>query len=234
MPTSYPGGFDSYTNKVDGTSDVLAADINNLQDAVAAIQARLGLSSSGANITAGSAAFTASPSIRSAGPTAFFRHTSNMSAMLHCNSNLFYILRGGVDTESWSQVNGQWPLTVDLSNNDATFGRNLAAVGNVTAYSDERLKTNWRPLAPDFLTRFSRVKTGVYDRIDNGATQIGVSAQSLREVLPQAVLEDGEGTLSVAYGNAALAACVELAKRVVGQEARIAHLEALVAKLVED
>lgn len=234
MPTSYPGSLDSYTNKVDGTSDVLAADINNLQDAVVAIQTRLGNSASGVNITAGSASFTASPTVRNASPTVYLRDTDNMSAMLHCNSNQFYVLRGGVDTDVWSQVNGQWPLQIDLSNNDATFGRNLAAVGNVTAYSDERLKTNWRPLAPDFLTRFSRVKTGVYDRIDNGVTQVGVSAQSLREVLPQAVLEDGDGMLSVAYGNAALAACVELAKRVVEQEGRIAHLEALVAKLVED
>lgn len=234
MPTSYPGSADSFTNKVDGTSDVLAADINNLQDAVAAIQTRLGLSSSGANITAGSASFTASPTVRNGSPTVYLRDTDHMSAMLHCNANVFYILRGGVDSDTWSQVNSQWPLQVDLSNNDATFGRNLAAVGNVTAYSDERLKTNWQPLAPDFLTRFSRVKTGVYDRIDNGVTQVGVSAQSLREVLPQAVLEDDKGTLSVAYGNAALAACVELAKRVVEQEERIARLEALVAKLVED
>jgi hypothetical protein len=53
-----------------------------------------------------------------------------------------------------------------------------------------------------------------------------VSAQSLRELMPEAVLEDDKGTLSVAYGNAALAAVVQLAQRVVELEARLAALEA--------
>lgn len=46
MPTNYPGAVDSYTTKIDGTSDVLAADINNLQDAVVAVQTRVGTTAS--------------------------------------------------------------------------------------------------------------------------------------------------------------------------------------------
>jgi hypothetical protein len=40
-----------------------------------------------------------------------------------------------------------------------------------------------------------------------------------------------DGKLSVAYGNAALLSSVQLAKRVVEQDKRIAKLEELVAKL---
>lgn len=90
----------------------------------------------------------------------------------------------------------------------------LTATGNVTAYSDERLKTNWRSLPPDFILKLSAVKAGIYDRTDQESTQVGVSAQSLQSVMPDAVLTDADGMLSVAYGQAALTACVMLAREV--------------------
>jgi hypothetical protein len=44
---------------------------------------------------------------------------------------------------------------------------------------------------------------------------------------------DNDKTLSLAYGNAALVSAIELAKRVVEQDERIAKLEALVAQLIK-
>jgi hypothetical protein len=41
-------------------------------------------------------------------------------------------------------------------------------------------------------------------------------------------MENADGQLSVAYGNAALVSAVELAKRVVDQETRIQQLESLI------
>ena len=52
--------------------------------------------------------------------------------MLHCNSNTFYILRGSTDSESWATVNGYWPLSIDLTNNNATFGGTLNTIGAIT------------------------------------------------------------------------------------------------------
>jgi len=95
----------------------------------------------------------------------------------------------------------------------------------VTAFSDERLKTNWRGVGADFVTYLADVKSGVYERTDADLTQVGVSAQSLQNVLPEAVLTSPDGLLSVAYGNAALVACVELAREVVSLRARLAALE---------
>ncbi|RQQ54304.1 tail fiber domain-containing protein [Burkholderia stagnalis] len=89
---------------------------------------------------------------------------------------------------------------------------NLVAYGNITANSDERLKKQWEPLDSNFLESLAGVKSGTYTRKDTGERQAGVSAQDLRAVLPEAVC--GEETLSVAYGQAALVACVELAKEV--------------------
>jgi hypothetical protein len=47
----------------------------------------------------------------------------------------------------------------------------------------------------------------------------------LQKILPEAVSENASGTLSVAYGNAALAACVELAKEVVKLREELAALK---------
>ena len=101
----------------------------------------------------------------------------------------------------------------------------FTAVGNVTAYSDERKKTNWQNLPVDFIERIAKVKSGVYDRTDIDETQVGVSAQELQKVMPNAVMANDDGVLSVAYGNAALAAVVALAQKVVDLEARLAALE---------
>ncbi len=107
-------------------------------------------------------------------------------------------------------------------------GANFIAAGNVTAYSDERLKKNWKNLDANFIEQLAQVKCGTYERTDNefAKVQVGASAQSLRNVLPEAILEDAEGILSVAYGNAALVAAIKLAERVVELEARLNAVEA--------
>lgn len=91
---------------------------------------------------------------------------------------------------------------------------NMVVTGNVTMNSDEDLKKDWASLPVDFIERLACVKSGTYTRIDTGDRQVGVGAQSLKPLLPEAVPEGHEGTLTVAYGQAALVACVELAKEV--------------------
>lgn len=46
MSTNFPTSLDSYTTKVDNTDDVLATHVNNLQDAVSAIEAKVGINGS--------------------------------------------------------------------------------------------------------------------------------------------------------------------------------------------
>jgi len=94
-----------------------------------------------------------------------------------------------------------------------------------SASSDERLKTNWRDVAPDFVEQLAGVKNGIFDRTDFETTEVGVGAQSLQKVLEQAVIAGEDGTLSVNYGGAALVAAIKLAERVVALEARLAALE---------
>ena len=94
----------------------------------------------------------------------------------------------------------------------------IVAGGNITAYSDERLKDDWKNLPDDFVANLASVKSGSYTRKDKkGLRQVGVSAQSLMKILPDAVVEDKDKnkTLSVSYGNAAMVSAVQLAKEVV-------------------
>lgn len=127
---------------------------------------------------------------------------------IHCNSNRIGFLTQAGGWGAWCEDGGDW-----------------TAAGNITAYSDERLKTNWQTLPENFIEMLADVKMGTFDRIDSGQQQVGVGAQSLQVVMPLAVNSDAEGMLSVAYGNAALASAVALAREVVELKARLAKLE---------
>ena len=141
---------------------------------------------------------------------------------------------------AWSHPNvgGQG---ANLNNHGALFVVNgvtqtaissqIWCIGNITAYSDERVKTNWRNFDNNFIEKLAKVKSGIFDRTDvsekeNGfKTQVGVSAQSLKEVIPDAVTCNSEGMLSVSYGNAAMASCVELAKEILKLKEEIAKIK---------
>jgi hypothetical protein len=106
----------------------------------------------------------------------------------------------------------------------ATFANNgdFTAAGNVTAFSDERLKKDWAAVPSDFLQKLAYVKSGTYTRIDSGERQAGVSAQDIQAILPE-VVQGGE-YLSLAYGNAALVAVVELAREVLTIREKLARI----------
>ena len=130
---------------------------------------------------------------------------------------------------SASAIIGNWVGGTAITATSATglsVTGTIVASGNITAFSDERLKTNWQDLPLDFVAQLAEVKVGVYDRIDTKATQVGVSAQSLKTVMPNAVITNEDDMMSVAYGNAALAACIMLAKEVQSLKAEIALLKA--------
>jgi hypothetical protein len=128
---------------------------------------------------------------------------------------------GGTPGGSTSQVQYNSGGSFAGSANLTFDGTNLTCAGNVTAYSDETLKTNWRGFPEDFIEQLAQIQSGIFDRIDSGMTQVGVGAGSLQKVMPDAVQNNESGLMSVAYGNAALAAVIELAKRVVSLEKQL-------------
>lgn len=78
----------------------------------------------------------------------------------------------------------------------------LVCSGNLTAYSDVRLKTDIQVI-PDALAKVVALRGVTYERVDGGGRQTGVIAQEVQAVLPEAITvgADDQQTLSVAYGN---------------------------------
>lgn len=74
--------------------------------------------------------------INNGSPTIYLQDTDSRSSMIHCNSNLFYVLRGsGTNSTTFTAYNGQWPLVLNLENNAATLGGDVTAIGALNAYS---------------------------------------------------------------------------------------------------
>ena len=139
---------------------------------------------------------------------------------------------------SWGVYNPSygWMLNSDMSGN-ATFG------GNVTAYSDLRLKDNVREIENVIARRDGLAKSAIqYER--DGRTRIGYGAQTLQangcsefvlEADDERKIVTGLGTLAVDYGETAAVLAVTSKMtddRVAQLEAKVAQLEALVEKLL--
>tara|TARA_B100001093_G_C26335013_1_gene803505 strand:- start:82 stop:627 length:546 start_codon:yes stop_codon:yes gene_type:complete len=117
--------------------------------------------------------------------------------MLHANSDLFYILRGGDDSTTWTAVNGHWPAYWNLTNNHCQMGGNINAQGSITANSsDRRLKENLTHIKSP-LSKILKLNGYTFDWKKEvkelGFTpnlkknDIGLIAQEVQEVMPQAV-----------------------------------------------
>ena len=92
---------------------------------------------------------------------------------------------------------------------------NVVAGGEVTASSDERIKTNIKTIE-NSLDKVTQLRGVEYDRIDIEKHQIGVIAQEVEKVLPDVVHTDERGMKSVAYGNI-VAVLIESIKELKGE-----------------
>ncbi len=86
--------------------------------------------------------------------------------------------------------------------NAATFdvNGNFVAAGNVTAYSDIRIKKDLIKI-DNALNKVLALNGYTYKRLDTEQVQTGLVAQEVEKVLPEAVIKNEDGILSLAYGN---------------------------------
>ena len=87
---------------------------------------------------------------------------------------------------------------------------------NITAYSDIRVKTNIKPIE-NALDKVMKLNGIVYEMIgdETHRKQVGLIAQDLQKVLPEAVVENSNGILSVDYSRV-VALLVEAIKEMNG------------------
>jgi len=81
-----------------------------------------------------------------------------------------------------------------------SYTGNFSATGDITAYSDDSLKTNVQVI-DGALGKVEAIRGVTFERIEDGSVSTGVIAQELKAVLPEAVHTDADGIHSVAYGN---------------------------------
>jgi len=113
-------------------------------------------------------------------------------------------LRKGIDTtwNGWYDILHSGNYSSYSSFSGAITGASLTVTGDVTAFSDARVKENIRPIS-NVIERIQASRGVVYDRIDNDQKDnIGFIAQELEENFPELVLTREDGTKAVKYQNA--------------------------------
>lgn len=133
------------------------------------------------------------------------------STMLVVNNSGLLLTQQGVST-----------LVIPPTGN-ATFSGTVTAAAFITA-SDRRLKQNVRPL--EYETALSSIRGVRFDWTATGAPDIGVIAQEVAPVLPEAVFETANGNLGVVYDKL----IPVLVEAVRGLNARVADLESRLNK----
>lgn len=104
---------------------------------------------------------------------------------------------------------------------------NIVASGDITAFSDERIKTNIRPIK-NALATVNRLEGVMFEKADTGETSSGLVAQRSQPHTPELVKANQDGMLSVAYGNYAgyfVEAIKELTAQVEELRAELARLK---------
>jgi hypothetical protein len=136
-------------------------------------------------------------------------------------------LRGYVYANSSNEIGflnsgGSWSLRVDNSGN-------AYATGDVTAFSDRRVKENIVTVE-NALEKVNALRGVYYNRIDSDdkKRKVGVIAQEILEVVPEVVGQDSDGMYSVAYGNLS-GLFIEAIKE---QQTQIEELKQLVNQLI--
>ena len=76
----------------------------------------------------------------------------------------------------------------------------ITATGDITAYSDARLKTDIETIT-GALGRVRKLRGVTFSRRETGNRGVGLIAQELASIVPEAVMTHEDGLLSVAYGN---------------------------------
>lgn len=99
----------------------------------------------------------------------------------------------------------------------------IFATGDITAFSDARFKSDVR-IITEALDKVSAIHGVTFRRNDDDTRirHVGVLAQEVEEVLPEAVYIDANGYRSVAYGNL-VGLLIEAVKEL---KARVEELEA--------
>jgi hypothetical protein len=116
----------------------------------------------------------------------------------HASTKINFLIDGS--NKMRIQDNGNVGISTTSPSYTLDVTGTIRATGDVIAYSDARVKENVETI-PNALDKVKSMRGVVYNKIDEEKRSVGVIAQELLEVVPEAVHQDEKGMYSVAYGN---------------------------------
>jgi hypothetical protein len=148
---------------------------------------------------------------------------SNNSAFFSWHKGGHYATNMGLDADNVIRIGG-WSMSANRFQMDPSG--NLTMAGDITAYSDARVKTNIQTIE-NALDKTLALRGVSYNRTDSDdtKTKIGVIAQETLPIVPEVVNQDNDGMYNVSYGNFA-GLFIEAIKEL---NAKIAYLESQLA-----
>ena len=154
--------------------------------------------------------------------TSFTRSISDANTNYYLNGitrsgNVLTFSVNGTTNQTYTFGSAAWAATTDfaasshthtpsqvglgnLSANGNNLTGNFVATGDITAFSDARVKENVETIS-NALESVNQMRGVTYNKIGEEKESVGVIAQEIQEVMPQLVAENEDGMLSVAYGN---------------------------------
>jgi len=131
-----------------------------------------------------------------------------------------YAINMGLDSDNVFRIGG-WSASTNRLQMD--MSGNLTMAGDVTAFSDARVKENVVTV-DNALNKLLALRGVYYNRTDSDdkRTKLGVIAQEILKVIPEVVNQDNDGIYNVSYGNLA-GLFIEAIKE---QQAQIEELKA--------
>jgi hypothetical protein len=126
-----------------------------------------------------------------------FAHVHDQGAGYFAHAGGWTKLANATDIPTYTAGNGLTLSGTEFLMSGGYTG-NFTATGDVTAYSDKRLKRNIETIT-NAVDTVSKLRGVNFEK--DGRYSTGVIAQEVEEVLPQVVHTDPDGMKSVAYGN---------------------------------
>jgi hypothetical protein len=179
-----------------------------------------GMYLSGTQVITGQKQFQSNRNTSGDSPPLQAYSTGGSGAIMSFHRGGAYAINMGLDSDNVFRIGG-WSASTNRLQMD--MSGNLTMAGDVTAFSDARVKENVVTV-DNALSKLLALRGVYYNRTDSDdkRTKLGVIAQEILKVIPEVVNQDNDGMYNVSYGNLA-GLFIEAIKE---QQAQIEELKA--------
>jgi hypothetical protein len=149
-------------------------------------------------------------------PTIYLQDTNHRGSMIYVDNNIFSIRRSsGNNSTTMQDLNGRWPLDINLETNNATFGADVNAA-SFTSRSSIRYKKDIQPLQ-DSLAKVNSLNGVSYVWKETKKADLGLIAEEVNEVYPELVHKtETDEVEGIDYGKLT-AVLIEAVKELTGR-----------------